>query len=436
MNVFREGNLQLGVLMIGIKCVSAILVLSTNILFARLLGPHQLGYYTYTLSIISLISVVSSMGLPNLLIREISKYETLKSWGHIKGILKYSSRVLFFSILVGIIIAIFFSTNAKEKVQSFDRNTFLVSVLLLPFMTIGMIRTAILRGFNRIIISQLPDSIIKNSIILGALLFTVFLNLKLNSISAVLITLLSVVIVFIIGHYLLITTLSKEITSATHITYSNVWMRSMATFLVVDIMSIASSNIDVLLLGFFNGPSSVGIYQVASRGAEFIAFPLMAINMLFATKISQLYVKNKLNELQELIKRSTIIIILISAPVLVLIILLGQVLVSTLFGNSYTSGYSVLVILSVGQFIKVLMGSAALLLNMTGYERYTAFGISISVSISTIFNLLLIPQYGVVGAAVSNCMGLIVCSVAYVYWVKKRTGINTLIFSKFHKKGN
>jgi O-antigen/teichoic acid export membrane protein len=69
-----------------------------------------------------------------------------------------------------------------------------------------------------------------------------------------------------------------------------------------------------------------------------------------------------------------------------------------------------------------------ILLNMTGHERTTAKGRFISTSLNVGLNLLLIPLFGISGAAVATAIALATWNILLWWAVRKQLGINSLAF--------
>ena len=75
------------------------------------------------------------------------------------------------------------------------------------------------------------------------------------------------------------------------------------------------------------------------------------------------------------------------------------------------------------------VGPVALLLNMTGYERYTMRGVGVSTILNILFNALLIPHYGMVGAAFATAITMIGWNILLLYFVKTKLNLNSSIFN-------
>jgi O-antigen/teichoic acid export membrane protein len=73
----------------------------------------------------------------------------------------------------------------------------------------------------------------------------------------------------------------------------------------------------------------------------------------------------------------------------------------SLFGKSFEEGATVLVIMDFVSLINVSTGMCGALLEMTGHTRIKLFNSVIKVSLAILLNFLLIPRWGIVGAAIA-----------------------------------
>ena len=76
------------------------------------------------------------------------------------------------------------------------------------------------------------------------------------------------------------------------------------------------------------------------------------------------------------------------------------------------------------------MGPVGLLLNMTGHERETAKGVAISAVLNMVLNFLLIPRWGITGAAVATTVSMIAWNLLLAWQVNTKLTIQPTIFGK------
>jgi len=207
------------------------------------------------------------------------------------------------------------------------------------------------------------------------------------------------------------------------------WLNSALPFMLFGGMILINQKTDLLLLGWLSGAYSVGIYEVATRGAEIFVFILNAINIASGPTMTTLYMKGEISRLKNLITNCTYIIFTISLFMFLVLFFLGKNLINILFGIKYIEAYDPMAILCFGQLINAFLGTiVGQLLIMTGHERETTIGISLGAVLNIALCFYLIPLFGLNGAALASAISLTSANILMVFYAKKKLSINTTIF--------
>ena len=90
---------------------------------------------------------------------------------------------------------------------------------------------------------------------------------------------------------------------------------------------------------------------------------------------------------------------------------------------AFVDAYPVLVILAISQLLNAWFGSVGLFLSMTGNEKDTLKGLISSAILSALFNAILIPPFGIVGAAISMALGSVTWNVILAILLYRRHGL-------------
>jgi O-antigen/teichoic acid export membrane protein len=165
--------------------------------------------------------------------------------------------------------------------------------------------------------------------------------------------------------------------------------------------------IDRLLLGHFRPTAEVGIYQAISQLSIIFVFILAAFGAILAPMITELYHKNEMQRLEELYRISTKWGFYLSLPVCLTICFAPRGIVLTIFGLPYVAGAAPLVILTIGQLVNVGTGAVGPLLIMTGHQNRWLLNASLIVVATLVLNWILIPRWGLIGAALGTTCALI-----------------------------
>jgi O-antigen/teichoic acid export membrane protein len=137
-------------------------------------------------------------------------------------------------------------------------------------------------------------------------------------------------------------------------------------------------------------------------------------------------------KLQNKITLSARLIILLSLPIGIILIFFGKVFLS-IYGTDFAIGLSSLRILCIGQLVNASVGSVGLLLIMTGHERDSAWGIGLGAIANVILNFLLIPPWGIDGAAIATSSSMVIWNIILMWFVWKRLGIFSTALGKINR---
>ena len=138
--------------------------------------------------------------------------------------------------------------------------------------------------------------------------------------------------------------------------------------------------------------------------------PLSAFNMIFAPTISKLYGRNEKETLEKLFKTVTKWVFTLSFAVFLAIVLFAKPILS-IFGQGFVIGAFALLILSFARLIDAGVGSVGYIIMMTGRPKINLFNSSLLCIITVIMNLLLIPKYGIIGAAIGTAFSIAIINI-------------------------
>lgn len=184
----------------------------------------------------------------------------------------------------------------------------------------------------------------------------------------------------------------------------------------------------VLILGMFRPEAEVGYYAIAVKLATLTTFVLQAINSMAGPKFSELFHLNKMDELFYVARKSSKLIFWVTSPILLGFIVFGKPILSLVFGPAFSVAYPALVFLVIGQFVHSISGATGLFMNMTGKQKVFR-DIMLFAAIANVgLNLLLIPRYGIYGAAIAAMVSLSGWNIATLFYMKINYGRTTGYF--------
>lgn len=176
----------------------------------------------------------------------------------------------------------------------------------------------------------------------------------------------------------------------------------------------ANLRVDILMLTALAALSDVGIYKIATMIAQLGALPVMASTTMFGPVVSELVYAQELERLQALLRAVTRWIVIISAPVYLVLVLVPD-LVLVAFDAEYAAGGRALAILMLGQAVYVACGPSGALVTMGGYSFANFVNGIVSVGLNVALNALLIPRWGLEGAATASAVSIVLWSLLRVF---------------------
>lgn len=410
----------------SLKTLGLVFSFVTAVVLARLLNATGYGVYAYAVSWATLLYVPGMLGLDILLVRNVASFEATADFARLRGLLAGAY------IAVGVAsVVIAFSAGlalAWIGVTPDVLPAVLLAMLLVPLMSITRISAAGLRGLHRVVLGQLPEFGLRPPLLLGLLgVFAILLGPSFGPVAAVAAFVLAAAVGAAVGVWQLWSHAWPLISGVSARYEFRRWAVSALPLLLIGGLGVVNTQTDIVLLGTLRGPADAGIYRVASRGAEFIEFVLLAVNAPLAPMIARVYVQGESARLQRLITSSARVITLLSAPLAASLIVFGNVYLG-LFGSEFTDGRAALSILALAQMVNAFFGSVGIALTMTGHERDSLRGLLVAAVVNVGLNVLLIPALGTVGAALATGSSIVVWNVLLGVLVVRRLGLTPTAF--------
>lgn len=427
----NSGAFRRGAASIALRVSGVVLTFAATILLARFLGPSKFGAYSFSLALATLISVFAQLGVPTLIVREAAIYRTREKWQQLKGMIFLLLAVVLAGSLTLMLIFGVLVTSDLQFMSRFDKATTLFALGLIPLFALNNAGGGALRGLGFVIKGQLADQIIRPAFLLiGLIVVVVVSDAGLTDPDfAMSIHLGAALLAFLFGMAFLVRSLPAEFGDYSG-EYSDwgVWRKSILPLTVLAGLQIINGQTDILMLGVLRHPEEVGVYRVAHQGATMVNMTLFAIGLTVQPAIAGHFAKRNLQELQSLVRSTGRMAFALSAVFTTVLIAFGMPIIELVFGPEYIGAYRPLVLLCLGQIGLAYAGWAVLMLNMTGHERLTVKFTAVAAVANIIANSLLIPPFGVLGAALATASTIFAWKLGMAIVAEKTTGIRTIIY--------
>jgi O-antigen/teichoic acid export membrane protein len=179
---------------------------------------------------------------------------------------------------------------------------------------------------------------------------------------------------------------------------------------LASLASIALQRLDIVLVAVMRGPADAAVYTAATRFLVAGQLGNMAISMSAQPRFTELFTVGDHRNANMVYQVTTAWLVLLTWPLYLLAVVYGpQVL--AVFGHSYRAGDTVMVILGLTMLLATACGQVDMVLITTGRSSWSLVNGLLAVAVNVTVDLLLIPRYGITGAAIGWAVAIVVTNV-------------------------
>ena len=420
-----------------LKVVGTLSAFLLYFVISRTYGAEGMGIFSLFVALMGLLGMLSTIGMSSSIIRFVPYLLSHKQFSYLSKLGK-----IHFSLSgsLALLLSIFlftFATKLSEYIFQHQENIWLIQIvaIVLPFYSLFLIGNEFLRNLGYIGLFEYFRSIHMQGITLIGLIFLYPLY-KFNQLPIVIAASLYILAFFIIWKIITqhIKQYKKNINSdeldsapidkSHQVSYSNV-LRISSPMLLTAFSALVMERLDTLMIGYFYGNEEVGLYNIALKLSTLILFLIIPLNAVLVPKISKHFWKNELDDVNMLVSKISKLMFLIGISLLFILVIFSEFFLG-LFGVEFIQAKTAMLFLIVGYFFNAIHGLADQVLNLSGNEKKLSLIFSFGLLINIILNLLLIPAYGINGAAFATMSSMIIWNVLAGLAVKKYTGIEVV----------
>jgi len=368
--------------------INAALFFALVILIARLLGPEELGLYSFAMAIAVIVAAITELGLDQLLTREIARKKELaaKYYRHASAL---RAVVSIATVLVIGIVAYLSGLGEETLILVWAASIY--AVLRTNSFTVK----SVFRAYEKMELEAIPTILGAITVIAGSVI-ALELGMGLVGVGAALILggTMDLVASLVIMTFNGVSTKRKEIKLGF---IKELFFEAMPFWLMTIIVAIFFST-DIFMLLFLLGEEAVGFYSAAFKPlAATVAIAGPIVISLYPS-LSKHYTKSKI-EVKKLFKNSLKLLLGISIPITITTILFADQITNLIYGTGFeptTQIFQVLSVLPILLFVNMLL---AITMNAMDQQKANMINALIITSLNIVLNLVLINSLGLIGAA-------------------------------------
>ncbi len=370
-------------------------------MLARLLGAEDYGLYNLAISAAVIVASIASLGMDDGLVRYVAMQNGERDEEAVWGTLQIGIGIsACLSVLLGFVLFLLAEPIADFVFHEPQLAPLLkLFSLFLPVLTLSNILVAAARGFKRMDLSALAENVIQ--FVIRMILIGILLIIGLDVFVASIVFGISELAATVALIYLL----HRHFSFKRPFRQARREFREIITFSIpfwlTGMLTKFRKNLQTILLGTFSTVLSVGVFSIVSKVNLLGRISYLSIITSVKPILADLHRKEKMAEMGRLYQTATRWTFMFNLPIFLVMVLFPSQILS-IFGSSYVGGATALIVLAFAELANAGTGICGSIVDMTGYTKVKMFNSILWVGLLLACNLLLIPQWGVLGAATAT----------------------------------
>ena len=389
-----------------------ILIGAINIIFIqpKLLTPEELGLTRLLYDFAYMIGLAVPLGLPNIIVKFFPFFKDKENKHH--GFAGFILLVFFVGFAISACCLLLFRPSITSHYQ--DKASLFVDYFsfIIPFTFIVSAITITTAYCQALFKSTIPSFLNDICLRLGTIVITIlYFNswISLDTYVYLFISLYGVELLVILGYIILVDTVSFKPNKLILKEHSVKKMMKFGLLLcLASFASIALRKVDVLFLGT-SSLELVAVYTTAIFIASFIEVPLGALERISHTKIADNFAKENYVEIEKIYKDSVKYLLIIGGLLFIGINTCTQYVYQIgHLPEIYLQCLKVVYIVSIAALINVSTGINSAIMFYSKHYMLGTFLLIATLLITILLNVILIPMYGIYGAAIASASGSLI----------------------------
>lgn len=380
-----------------------------SIFIGRYLGAGDLGLYYMNLTIYGIAMLFAGIGIPAAMIKYVAEYRADRARSN-----KIISSGIITSLFLGIGFSVLFYISAGifERIFDMPGLSTLEKIIsfVFPFSLVNGALLGLLNGMREMKKFALT-TIIQSVLMMVISVLLLYLGYGVNGV--VFGTVLSsigscIYLVFISRSYF-------DITLQDYVQTTKEILKFGVQVFATNAINVINYQADTIMIGYFLMAADVGHYGVAANFSKFFWIIPNAIATITYPATSEYWGTRNNKALQTMIDKSMKYTTLILLPIGLAVGFFGEEIITTIYKEDFKYSVLPLSILVLGTVIFGIIKSIGGSVTAAGRPDLGMKVVGISAFINIVLNALLIPSFGIVGAAIATMVSLLVNSLVGLY---------------------
>jgi O-antigen/teichoic acid export membrane protein len=385
----------------GVRVLGTAMSFFVGVQLARSLGPTGYGKYGTIMAVVSLLLVPAQWALPLLAVRDISVFTSQNARGEVKGVLVwFPLYILASSALVNALGVAGYWLWFGAQTPDWAR-LYIWGLVTVPVLALGNLGVGVLRGFQRVILSQSYDALIRPALFAVLLFigikfvggFDAERAMEIQALAAAVSLGLCAINIWFVA--------SPETRRAAPVRRDRASLMSAAPMTATTIIRAFDAQYAMILFGALAPVDDVGLFRVALSTVGFVGIPITLITLTVMPFLAHLQAGDDRRRLQSATNGAALAMFGGTLATTLAVIVAGEWALTLAFGKDYAGSWAPLALMACAHTIAGFYGSATMLLLMGGQERAVARVYAAGLIIGAALTVALYPGFGINSAGLA-----------------------------------
>ncbi|MEP7452076.1 lipopolysaccharide biosynthesis protein [Phyllobacterium sp. SB3] len=412
----------------GIRIISAAIALLSQVIFARWMGQFEYGIFVLVWVTVVILGNLSCLGFQTSIIRYVPEYLERQQLERLRGIL-FTSKLFAVSLTTFLALASAAGVyHFREVLEPYYVTPFLLGFICLPMIALGDTLDGTARSRSWVMIALTPTYIIRPILTLVVMSIAHAAGFPPTAIIAVICSIIATYATTLVQLAVVCSRFNAVVAPGKKSIRFGEWFAVSLPIFLVEGFFFLLTNADVLMVGRFMEPDKVATYFATVKLLALVHFVYFSVKAGAAQRYSELMHTTDHNQLALFARDTARWTFWPSLAMALVLLLLGKPLLY-LFGTEFTEGYPLLFIMVIGVVARASVGPAESLLNMAGKQKICAAVYAVTLIVNICLSIVLIPAYGLTGAACATAFSMIFEAVTLTLTVYNRLNITMFVFA-------
>lgn len=417
---------RMSLIAFSIRIVSAVIAFASQVLMARWMGSFEYGIFVLVWVTMVIVGNLACLGFHTSVIRFIPEYRERNMLAELRGIV-LASRL--FVLVASTAIAGLGALGVwllSPFIENYYVVPFILGVICLPMIAMSDLLQGMSRANSWAMFALAPTYLVRPVLILAFMALMLLVGFAPDARTAIFAS-IAATYATTIGQLIGVTArMDRHIPAGPMTVHFARWFFVSLPIFLVEGFFFLLTNADVLMVGAYMEPNDVAVYFATVKTLALVHFVYFAVKAGVAQRYAQ-FTHGEPEKLAAFARETVSWTFWPSLAMALLVLALGQPMLA-LFGAEFVAGYPLLFLLVFGVVARAAVGPCESLLTMSGNQNICAAVYAMTLAFNIGLNVVLIPLFGLWGAAMATAFAMIFEAGALSFTVWRKLGIAMAIF--------